>query len=383
MKIAILGPYPPDGEMNNIHGGVQAVVVNMIKGFLKFKDLEIHVVTTVGDISEESDFVSEGISVHAVSIDKRFGNITGYIRTRRKICRKIQDIAPDIVHSHGLSYYTLAGMDSGCKNLVVSTHGLPDVIWRRKTGLVGNIRSIMQYRAYLKCLRGCRHVIANSPYAIDNISGTNGFKIHRVDNPVSDIFFNDSERPEEEKSILFAGNMCSAKGIMTMLDAIDKLRAREKGAMLRLAGPVTEKSFYKKAAKRIKEKGLGPSVSFLGHLSDEELKKEYDRASVFIFPSYQDVAPVALLQAMAAGKAIVASDVGGIKYMIEDGVNGFLIKPGDYEGLARKIFLLIKDGDLRKSFGMKARQKALENNSISISAGKLCSIYKEIMANSE
>ncbi|MEK6733182.1 MAG: glycosyltransferase family 4 protein [Candidatus Omnitrophota bacterium] len=378
MRIAILGPYPIDGEINNIYGGVQAVVVNMIKGLSRFQGLEIHVIAASGSIKKNKDFILKGIHIHGIPIDRKFGNITFYARTRKMICKKITGVNPDLIHSHMFGYYTLAGLDSGHKNIVVSTHGLSNAAWNKKAGFLEKIRYDLQDRIYMKCFRGSDKIIVNSPYTVESLSGVKKFKIYELNNPVSDIFFTSNNAPEEEKRILFVGNICQAKGIMVILESLNVLRNTVEGISVKLAGPIVDKNFYIKTVNYIKENGLGEYVTFLGSLNDYELKKEYEKASIFAFPSYQDVAPVALLQAMAAGKAIVASSIGGIPYIIDDSVNGFLIKPGDADSLAEKIILFIKDAGLRRELGANAHKKVSENNRIDIVTDNLYRIYQEV-----
>ena len=378
MRIAMLGPYPIDGEINNIYGGVQAVVVNMVKGLSRFQGLEIHVITASKSIKKNKDFIFKGIHIHGIPIDRKFGNITFYARTRKLICKKIAEVNPDLIHSHMFGYYTLAGLDSGHKNIVVSTHGLSNGSWNKKAGFLEKIRYDLQDRLYMKCFRGSDKIIANSPYTVESLSGAKKFKIYELNNPVSDIFFTSNNADEEEKRILFAGNICQAKGIMVILESLNALRNRAEGISVKLAGPIADENFYIKVVNYIRKNGLDSYVTLLGGLNEHELKKEYEKASIFVFPSYQDVAPVALLQAMAAGKAIVASSIGGIPHIIDDSINGFLIKPGDADSLAEKINLFIKDAGLRRKLGFNAHKKVSENNRIDIVADNLYRIYQEV-----
>ncbi|PIW67105.1 MAG: hypothetical protein COW10_07450 [Candidatus Omnitrophica bacterium CG12_big_fil_rev_8_21_14_0_65_42_8] len=379
MRVAILGPYPVDGEINNVNGGVQAVIANMARGLSMFKGLDIHIITASGRITKDMASFSKGIHVHGVPFDIKLGNMTFYLQTRKRLCKKIKDIKPDLIHSHMFGYYTLAAIDSGYEKTVVSTHGISNAIWGGKAGILESIRYRLQHCVYMRCLKGSKNIIVNSPYARGSLSGAGKANVYDLDNPVSDIFFSEDNSMEEENRVLFAGNICGAKGIMTALYSLNILKDSLNRITLRLAGPVTDNNFYNKALRYIKKNNLQGYVNFLGHLDDSELKKEYERSSVFIFPSYQDVAPLALLQAMAAGKAIVASNIGGIPYIIDDGVNGFLINTGDPHSLAAKIILFMKDKPLRKAFGIKAHKKAFENNRIDIVAGKLYRIYNEVM----
>jgi len=396
----MLGPYPINIGANKIYGGVEAVVVNMVKGLARFKDMEIHVVTASPDAEGEKEFTADGVSVYIVPLDKRFGNITFYSNTRKRICKKIQDIKPDIVHSHMFGYYTLAGLDTGHKKMIVSTHGISNSSWQRPSSFMEMIRYFSQDYIYNKCARMAKRIIVNSPYTKErlakftpspfplpkgerekkNIPLPFGERIYELNNTVSGPFFDIDNNSEEPGRIFFAGYMCDAKGVMTILEAFNILKKRYGYLTLNLAGEFADRGFYMKVAKYVKDNKLEGYVNFLGHLDENNLIDEYRKASVFVFPSKQDVAPVSVLQAMASGKAIVASNVGGIPYIIEDGINGFLVDKMDSEALAAKVSLFLKDGGLSRKFGLEAREKAFRDYRIDVVTDRLYKIYKEIMA---
>ncbi len=377
MKIAILGPYPIDNKINSINGGVQAVIVNLVRGLLKFKDLDIHIVTASHFIDRDMVSKSEGITVHAVPQDKIFGNITLYSNTRKRICKKICEIKPDIVHTHCFGYETLAALDSGHEKVIVSTHGIRNGQWGVRHNIPDAIRVYLQDCIYERCIKRAKNIVINSPYAKEHLSGFKQMKIQELDNPVSDAFFDMDNSAEENTRVLFVGNVCEAKGIMTILEAMDVLRLVFPEINLRIAGPASGRDFYLKAVGFIKKRDMEKHINFLGHLNDDELKEEYQKASVFAFPSQQDVAPIALLQAMACGKAIVAAKVGGIPYIIDDKKNGFLIEKNDYRALADRISLFIKNIGLRRELGANAKDKASKNNRIAQVSKKLYKIYNE------
>lgn len=378
MRLAIIGPYSIDGDTNKISGGVQAVIVNMIKGLSRFKDLDIHVVTASFFIDRERDSVCDGIKVHAVPLDRRFGNATLYSSTRKMLCKKIQDLRPDLVHTHMFGYYTLASLDSGHRKVIISTHGISNSNWGLSYGIIEKVRRYMQDYIYIRCANKVENIIINSPFAKEALSGFDRKRIYELNNPVSDIFFNIDNSIEEEQRILFVGNISEAKGVMTILQALNIVKERFEKIRFMIAGDVTDDDFYHRMRRFIKENGLERFVNFLGHLDDDKLKEEYRRASVFVFPSQQDVAPLAVLQAMAAGKAIVASRVGGIPYMVDDGINGFLIEKKDHSALAEKIGLFIKDDTLRRKLGLNAQKKISDDYRINTVADRLYSIYQDM-----
>lgn len=378
MRVLMLGPYPIKRDKDTIKGGVQGVVVNMLKGLTGFSDLDLHIITASNYITRAIDFNANGLSIHAVPSDKRLGNITLYRRTRSQICKKIEEIKPDLIHTHTLGYYTLASLQSGHKRVIVNTHGMPNRNWMSSSGIKHKISEYMRYRINKECMRGLQNVIVNSPYSKGYLYELKGKNIYELDNPISESFFEIGRELEEEKRILFTGNIYREKGIMTILGSLKRLKDSFSDVKLMLAGQPSSKSFYKQVIRFIEDNGLAGHVNFLGHLTEKRLKEEYAKASIFVFPSERDVAPLALLQAMASGKAIVASKVGGIPYIIDDGINGFLVDPKDPILLSEKIERLIKNRKLREEIGANAKKKASENNRIDKVTDKLSRIYREI-----
>jgi len=381
MRLAMLGPYPTDLDTNKIRGGVQAVIVNMVKGLTRFKGLEIHIITAGHEAEEEKDFIINGVRVYTVPLDKRYGNITFYSNTRKRICKKIKIIKPDIVHTHMFGYYTLAGLDSGHKKVVVSTHGISNSNWHSPpSSFAEMIRFCSQDYIYNKCAKRAKRIIVNSGYTKEHLVKFRKTNLFELNNPVSSSFFDIDNNAEENGRIFFAGYICDAKGVMTILEALSILKKTHSSLALNLAGNIEDNNFYMKAVEYIKNNKLEGCVNFLGQVNEDRLKDEYRKASVFAFPSKQDVAPVSVLQAMACGKAIVASNVGGIPYIIDNGVNGFLVNKMDSVALAEKISLFLKDGKLRKDMGSRAREKALRDCRIEAVTDKLYKIYKEVLA---
>jgi glycosyltransferase involved in cell wall biosynthesis len=98
----------------------------------------------------------------------------------------------------------------------------------------------------------------------------------------------------------------------------------------------------------------------LGFVPHEELGELYDRAALVVCPSYREGLPLCVLEAMAHGKPVVASAVGGIPELVEDGVTGLLVEPGDVAGLRAAIERLLADPALRRRLGRGARARVAE-----------------------
>jgi len=170
------------------------------------------------------------------------------------------------------------------------------------------------------------------------------------------------------KGALFAGRLSQEKGITTLLKAWAGLNYP-----LQIAGdgPLFD---------RMKNEAPA-SVEFLGWCSHEEIIKRLSEAAFFVFPSeWYEGFPLSLLEAMALGKAIIASDLGPRSEMIADGLSGLLFKAGNVADLRQKIDRVIADQYLRQSLGNAARKKYLELYTPEKNYEMLISIYKKALA---
>jgi glycosyltransferase involved in cell wall biosynthesis len=99
---------------------------------------------------------------------------------------------------------------------------------------------------------------------------------------------------------------------------------------------------------------------FLGPVYGEEKKQIFMNSDIFLLPSYAEGQPVTILEAMAAGLPIIASNVGAIPDVVQDGKNGLIIEPGDIPALTRAIDQLVGDASLRHQMGRLSRQQAYQ-----------------------
>ncbi|MEM2169185.1 MAG: glycosyltransferase family 4 protein, partial [Candidatus Bathyarchaeia archaeon] len=105
----------------------------------------------------------------------------------------------------------------------------------------------------------------------------------------------------------------------------------------------------------------------------------YNVCDVFLMPSrkYEGI-PRVVLEAMAAGKPVIASDVGGVKDVIKEGQTGLLFKPGDAEELYSKLLNLLRDDEMRKTIGKAAREFVVAEHSVNHVAAKLADLMIKV-----
>jgi glycosyltransferase involved in cell wall biosynthesis len=119
-------------------------------------------------------------------------------------------------------------------------------------------------------------------------------------------------------------------------------------------------------------------VIFIGNVERNRLVNYYRESDICAVPSLYENFPNSVLEAMSCGRAVVASDTGGIPEVIEDGVSGLLVKTGDAHELAEKIIRLLKDKDLRDSLGFNARKRIKIMYSKEVIAKVVEGVYQKI-----
>lgn len=148
-----------------------------------------------------------------------------------------------------------------------------------------------------------------------------------------DLFNNLPEPVQDDRKILYVGRLDREKHVYVLLEAIAKLPKSFK-VSLEVVGSGSQANELSKLATEL---GLSETVHFAGELSDAELLRKLGESSVFVMPSIQELQSMATLEAMAAGRPIIAANAMALPHLVHDGENGFLFKPDSPTDLANKI----------------------------------------------
>ncbi len=167
------------------------------------------------------------------------------------------------------------------------------------------------------------------------------------------LFEKDAVSSDSLIRILFAGTIGRLKGESDLIAALKKIPDHTPSVRLIILGTGADQ-----LKPRLEAAGLWPSVEFLGPVSYERRADFFKRADLFVLPTYAEGMPIAILEAMAAALPVVTTTVGGIPELIQDGVEGYLIAPGDVDALANRIAGLIDHPNQRRRLGLNALAKA-------------------------
>lgn len=178
----------------------------------------------------------------------------------------------------------------------------------------------------------------------------------------------------EPARILFLGRLEEAKGVFELLGAGARLAPTYPSLRLVFGGEGDAGALRGKAA----ELGIAGRIELLGWVGPGERDAQLARAAVFCLPSHAEGLPMSMLEAMAAGTAVVASSVGGIPEAIADGDNGLLVPPRDVQALAENLERVLGDETLRARLARNARATIEQHYSTEVVCGQLSALYREL-----
>lgn len=179
------------------------------------------------------------------------------------------------------------------------------------------------------------------------------------------------ERSAEAQRLLFVGRLAAVKGLPILLDAVARLTLGWPAIKLTVAGDGPDREKLKAQSQRL---GIEANVEFSGYQSQQQVRELLGRSDVFVMASFAEGVPVVLMEAMAARVPVVATRIAGIPELVEDGVSGLLVPPGDPAALAEKIDRLLRDRNLRSDFGRAGSEKVSRDFNLLTEADKLCQI---------
>ena len=160
---------------------------------------------------------------------------------------------------------------------------------------------------------------------------------------------------DDRRIILFVGTLRPIKGTRYLIEAMHTIRRRDAESRLLIVGDGEERPSLEQL---VLELNLGDTVTFAGKVPNDRVPEYMAAADIFALASLSEGFPLVVAEAMAAGLPIVASRVGSLPEIVEEGENGFLVEPAEPQEIADRILMLLADRDLRRKIGEANRWKA-------------------------
>jgi glycosyltransferase involved in cell wall biosynthesis len=183
-------------------------------------------------------------------------------------------------------------------------------------------------------------------------------------------------RADQAIHILFLGRFIPVKGIFELLEAFHRISKDRQDLILVMAGHSDE---VPRAKEWCAERGLEDRVIFPGYVSGDEKGQLLLDSDIFVLPSYHgEGCPIALLEAMGAGLAVITTPVGGVPDIIQDGLNGLFIQPKNVDAIEEALRRLIDDPGLRARIAQYNREDAVANYEARAVARRLEEQYSDL-----
>jgi len=180
--------------------------------------------------------------------------------------------------------------------------------------------------------------------------------------------------------LLFVAMLRESKGVLVLIEAAAQLKAEGVPFHLEIMGQFISPEFDERVHARVAELGLKEQITFLGMLTGDAKFAAYGRADIFCMPTFYECEafPVVLLEAMAYGLPIVATEWRGIPSIVTDGESGFLVATKDPTAVADRLALLAEDADLRDQMGRNARKRFAREFVWSVHVDRMREMFLEV-----
>ncbi|MDP8219679.1 MAG: glycosyltransferase [Candidatus Theseobacter exili] len=355
-------------------GGAEKLLSDFIE-VLDRKRFEIKVIYFRGTAPLLEGIKSFGVPVTHLKIKKALSPLCFM-----KLYRILRQERPDIVHTHlilGDFYGITAAKLSGVPVICSTKHNTH--YFKFHGNIFSKIDSIL--------MNMCDKIIAVSNAVRDFYVENEKIPVSKFEVVRNGVFvekYNDiTVRPlhgvsllEETPICLCVANFTRQKGHETLLQAWKEIESLSGNPVLLLAGSGPEE---KRLISIVHELNISKSVRFIGTRRDvPELMK---KSILVILPSHWEGLGIVLMEAMSSGRAVVATEVGGIPEIVDDGQTGLLVPPNDFAALSVALRALISNEKLRNKMGAAGKNKALSNFGIKMMVDKIESLYASMHKN--
>jgi len=362
-------------RQNSKIGGIQQQILSLFSAYNK------EVINPIFCCFDRKDKIGrdiENMGIEVVALNRpRSHKFSGSIVAELYKLMKKKDIHVARTHGYRANLYgRIAAWMAGVPVIIASVHNN----YRKDKRLERRIANRILARGTDRIV-AVSESIASDIVKYDNV---NPSKILVIPNGVDAIRFAPQKKSEkicnelsiEGKDMIigFVGRLVPAKGIEYLIEAASYLKKQYQNLKLIIVGDgYLADSLRQKAL----ELGMNNIVIFTGERRD--IPDILSCISIFVMPSLAEGLPNSLLEAMAMGKPVVATEVGGTAEIVKHDVNGLLVPPGNSKSLAEAITLLLENTSLSANIGQTARDFISQNYGIETIARKWESLYKSLL----
>lgn len=383
-RIVLIGAYPLSKDC--IHGGVEASVFGLAQELSKTHEVNVFDMPRIGGI----DSVEQG-----TIFVNRFANLGTHnedMTSRlQEYIRDIVALHPDMVHIHGTGefcrrlYLAITHYGYLC---IVTIHGLLAV--EKRKALRNSIyhisklpKALYQYykqrKSEYEFIKNIDHAIVDTQYVVEALYKypiTKLPQLHVIPQGIDDFYYT-LHCNENSNVILSVGTISQRKGHLLLVDAFNNARKQGMKATLHIVGVVADVVYYRRLQEAISRSPYSESITLTTNATREELYEAYRNAKLFALHSQEESQGIVFAEAMATGLPIVATNVGGVPFVVQDKIVGCLSQFGDVNTFANNLKTLMEDNNKWSSYSQSAVQYA-KNYQWSEITAKISSLYSQI-----
>jgi glycosyltransferase involved in cell wall biosynthesis len=349
----------------------------LLEGMAGLPGLEVHVVSCLRQPVTSPEKLAPNIYYHHLLVPRWGWMRTGFQGCVRAVRRKLQQLRPDLVHGQGTELdCALDAVFSGFPN-IVTVHGN-----MRRIARVTQARPFsfgwISARLEGLALRRTQGVICISHHTRTEVEGV-ARRTWVVPNAVDTTFFDVARDPSSPPAVVCVANVGVIKNQNRLIRALDPVAAEHPLRLILHGAVAAEAPYGAEFLRLVRER---PWCDYRGFGDRPTIRRLLGQAGVLVLPSIEENCPMVILEAMAAGVPVVASRVGGIPDLIEDGVSGLLVEPADPASLTQAMRRLLADPAAAARIAAQAKQRAQERFQPRTIAQRHLEIYREVLAGS-
>lgn len=384
MKVAILGLFPIYRFARELGIGkspekrITSWNENLFWAFPEHNKINIHFITYSRIIKKTTTIhVTPNKKITYIYIPPKINTLTFFYYLWWRTNFIINKIKPDLVHGIGTEHIW-GRIALGYQRHIITIHGiLNEVIKKNRIPLI----SLKRYLAYQEkiVLKNVNNLIAINPYVVEKCYFNKSTKVFFIENAVSPIFREKMAHPERSNQILFIGDYIPLKNVLFLYKALNVIY-KKSDFRLKVIGRYLDKEYKNKIARYLENKPfLRDKIININFRLPEELMEDMLESALLVVTSNQETAPMVIAEAMSMGLPVIATNVGGIRYMIRHNETGMIVEPNDIRELSDSLLKLLNNPKLRKTMGENARKEAIEKYDPKVIANKTIEAYKKIL----
>lgn len=384
MKIVQIGPFPIDPKC--IRGGVESSVYGL--AIEQAKEHEVHVF----DVPRfnQPDIVEEinSVFVHRYTNNGKY-NVSAITRLE-EILRDIVTLKPDYIHIHGTGeisakpylYFKKLGY-----KVLLTVHGILYVekknLLRKKFSLKALYQFITQTRIECNVLSKADKIIVDTEYVAVQLRDMHkkGMirklpEMHVIPQGINEVYLSLDPKPED-KTLLVVGSISERKGHLFTLKAFEKVCEKVPNAKLMMAGVLSEKPYYDSIVNYIENSPYKDNIQLMVNLPQEELYSLYEKGQIFALHSQEESQGIVFAEAMAVGLPVVATNVGGVPYVVKNNECGLLSDYSNVDDFAENLIKMLSDKELYSRISGYNKKEAI-NYKWSTISDRIIDLYKKL-----